>query len=166
MLEIGSIILGVAGSNRRRIIMNIKYSLVSVGYKILSYCMMSFVMFLTITVIIYGGWKNIGADLFIAFLLVFFGYGTFVTHYARIIIKKNRKIVFYIFHRLKPKKYVLSIDEINELALDLNVEEINVITVITKDKTIKFTGYNSLNHKKNLNKTKCIVESINKALKK
>ena len=142
--------------------MNIKYSLASVGYKILSYYLMSFVMFLTIIVIVHGGWKNIGADLFIVFLLVFFGYSTFAIHYVRITIKTNRKIVLCVFHWFKPKKYVLPIDEIIEIAFDLKVEEINVITVITKDKTIKFTGYNSLNRKKNLDKTKCIVESINK----
>lgn len=148
----------------RGIIMKNKYSLVSISYKILSYWMMSFVMFLTITVIIHGGWKNIGADLFIAFLLVFVGYGTFEIHYARIIVKTNRKIVFYVFHWFKPKKYVFSLDDIKELVLDSNIGDINVISLITKDETIKFTGYNSLRGiKNNLLKSKQIVECINKA---
>lgn len=141
-----------------------KYSLVSIGYKILSYCMMIFVIFLTAIVIFYSKCKNIGADLFIVFLIVFFGYATFVTNYARITIKMDRKIVFYVFHWFKPKKYVFSLDDIKELVLDSNIGDINVISLITKDETIKFTGYNSLRGiKNNLLKSKQIVECINKA---
>lgn len=41
-------------------------------------------------------------------------------------------------------------------------EEINVITLIATDKTIKFTGYKSLKGiKENLEKSRQIVETIN-----
>jgi hypothetical protein len=128
--------------------------------------MMIFVIFLTAIVIFYSKFKNIGVDLFVTFLLVFFGYGTFVTNYARITIKQDRKIVFYVFHWFKPYKYVFSFDDIKELVLDSNMGDINVISLITKNETIKFTGYNSLNHQKNRKKSKFIVESINEELKK
>ena len=125
--------------------------------------MMMFVTCLTIIVIYYTKCQNIGADIFIIFIIVFFGFATFVVHYGKIIIdSENEKIVFYVFFWFKPQKYSFSFAEIKELILDEKIEEINVITLITTDKIIKFTGYKSLKGiKENLEKSRQIVETIN-----
>ena len=101
--------------------------------------------------------------LFIVFIIVFFGFATFVVHYGKIIIdSENKKIVFYVFFWFKPQRYSFSFAEIKELILDEKIEEINVITLITTDKIIKFTGYKSLKGiKENLEKSRQIVETIN-----
>ncbi len=161
MLEIGFMIYGLAGLSRRSI-MVAKYSLVSKGYKLLSDLMILFVVCLIIIVIYYNQYTNVFVDIFIVILLIFFSYALFATHYAKINIIKNRRIVFYVFSWFKPKKYIFSFDEINELSLDQEIGDINVISLKAQGKSIRFTGYNSLKGiKTNLEKSKIIVEKIN-----
>ena len=129
----------------------VKIELVSKGCKMVSIIILTFNILFFVLLLINIDSLLINIDLVNLLLIVVSSLallyslvGVFMLHYSRIIIVDSHAIVFYVFIGLFPKKIPFLLREIQQIKLDIDQYDVNMISVITEYRTIKFSGYKSL----------------------
>ena len=137
-----------------------KISLVSNGFKILSIIECLFTITLWYCVCFLADDLIIGAIIFITLVVLFCLFALYICFSNRIIIGKDKLIIFEI------RKIEINLKEIIDIYTDDQIFKQNLIFVLTESKTYKFSGYSTLKGwEKNIHNTKLIVNKLNKYIK-
>ncbi len=131
------------------------FYLTPLGYKVLSLCLCVCLSAITYCVIFLVDELNIFAIIFSIFVLLFCLFGSYLIFNSKIKIKNG----FLIHSNLKTTKIALK--EIIEIYASDEISTLNLIIIITKNKTYKLNGViRSTNVFKNSGKTKELVDKI------
>ena len=137
-----------------------KISLVSNGGKLLSIIECIFTISLWYCVCFLVDDLNIGAIIFITFVVLFCLFALYISFSNRIIIGKEKLIIIQI------RKIEINLKEIIDIYTDDQIFKQNLIFVSTESKTYKFSGYSTLKGwEKNIHNTKLIVNKLNEYIK-
>lgn len=138
-----------------------KISLVSNGFKLLSIIECLFTIALWYCVCFLVDDLNIGAIIFITFVVMFCLFALYISFSSKIIINKDKLIIIQI------KKTELNIKDIIDIYTEDQTLKQNIIYISTLDKLYKFTGYNTLKGwEYKVSNTKRITKIIKETLKK